>query len=215
MPFIRKIKNQAGFTLTEVMIGIMILTVAIVSATNLLIGLIDTNRNNLSTLQAYYFAQEGIEAVRNIRDTNWLHNNQWLGNGSEALWGESFLVPVDGSEKAYSVDLQYGAFEQPGSGDKKNNLSELGFAKTWKISSAIDGGEVFYLGADKNGSKSSGFKRIISIKPYDCMEVEDICGPDDKGKYVLVESKVVWKLGSRDRELKLSAVLTDWKGGAL
>lgn len=215
MPFIKKIKNQAGFTLTEVMIGIMILTVAIVSATNLLIGLIDTNRNNLSTLQAYYFAQEGIEAVRNIRDTNWLHNNQWLGNGSEALWGESFFVSVDGSEKAYGVDLQYGAFVQPESGEKKNNLSDLGFARTWRISSSGDGGEIFYLGADENGSKPSGFKRVISIKSYDCSEVVDICLPEDQAKYVLVESRVTWKLGSRDRELQLSAVLTDWKGGAL
>ena len=71
-------KNQKGFTLTEVMIGMMILTVAIVSATQLLIGIMNSNKAIIHNLQAYYLAQEGIEAVRNIRDTNWLHNKKWL-----------------------------------------------------------------------------------------------------------------------------------------
>ena len=213
MPLIKKIKNQAGFTLTEVMIGIMILTVAIVSATNLLIGLIDTNRNNLSTLQAYYLAQEGIEAVRNIRDTNWLHNNQWLGQSSQSLWGDTFTLPPVGGEKVYSVNLEYDAFKQSVSAEKQSTLGNLGFAKTWSISSGVDDSQVF-LGAD-DGGKNSGFKRTIAIKPYDCRRILDICGDEDKNNYVLVESKVSWKLGSRDREIKLSTVLTDWKGGAL
>ncbi len=213
MPLIKKMKKQAGFTLTEVMIGIMILTVAIVTATNLLIGLIDTNRNNLSTLQAYYFAQEGIEAVRNIRDTNWLHNNQWLGQSSQSLWGDTFTLPVVGGENVYSVNLEYDAFNQSVSAEKQSTLANLGFAKTWSIS-GIDDGQV-YLGADDGGTKNSGFKRIIVIKPYDCSKIPDICGSDDQNNYVLVESNVFWKLGSRDRTLKLSVVLTDWKGGVL
>ena len=76
-----KFRKTSGFSLTEVMIGIMILTVAIVSASNLLVSLVKTNRLNVQTLQAYYLAQEGLEAVRNIRDTNWLHNLDFKGKG--------------------------------------------------------------------------------------------------------------------------------------
>ena len=76
--FLKKIKRSDGFTLTEVMIGMSILTVAIVSSTNLVMGLMQANSNNVKTLQAYYLAQEGIELVRNVRDTNWLHNGGWL-----------------------------------------------------------------------------------------------------------------------------------------
>ncbi len=69
--------SKKGFTLTEVMIAMSILTVAIVSATNLLISLMNSNRVNVTTLQAYFLAQEGLEIARNIRDTNWLQGNKW------------------------------------------------------------------------------------------------------------------------------------------
>jgi len=76
-------KDNKGFTLTEVMIGIMILTVAIVAASNMLVTLLRSNEVNLTSMQAHYFAVEGLEAVRSIRDTNWLHNQDWkVGNGS-------------------------------------------------------------------------------------------------------------------------------------
>lgn len=181
-------KNNGGFTLTEVMIGIMILTVAIVSATNLLVGLISTNQNNVTSLKAYYLAQEGLEAVRNIRDTNWLHNQDWLGEESDALWGGHFEI---GQE--YSVNLEEGAFNQgidSGFGDS-SEVGALSSAKPWSIS-----------GSDYGTGDDSDFKRTIFIKPYE-------------ENYVVVESKVTWQLGSKNRELKLSTILTNWKGGAL
>lgn len=217
----------AGFTLTEVMIGMMILTVAIVSATNLLIGLISSNQNNLTTLQAYYLAQEGLEAVRNIRDTNWLHNQEWLGKDSEQLWSGSFLSTDDG--KSYAVNLEYAGFNQgaeaPTSGAPELTLGVLSVAKPWSIDDVEDGaiyrnvdGDKVYLGPSKDGSSiDTGFKRTIIIKKYDCSDsgANLSCDEADEDKYVLVESKVEWKLGAKDRELTLSEVLTDWKGGAL
>ena len=188
-------KNTRGFTLTEVMIGIMILTVAIVSATNLLVGLISTNQNNVTSLQAYYLAQEGLEAVRNIRDTNWLHNQDWLRSESDALWGGHFEIG-----NKYSVNLEQGAFNQGriDAGFAANgDLGALNAARPWSISSGSGDGE------------NTGFKRTILIKPY-TDSAENILA-----NYVVVESKVTWQLGSKRRELKLSSILTNWKGGAL
>lgn len=189
-------KNKGGFTLTEVMIGIMILTVAIVSATNLLVGLISTNQNNMTSLKAYYLAQEGLEAVRNIRDTNWLHNQDWLGKESDELWGGHFEV---GGK--YSVNLEEGAFNQgidAGFADN-GNLGALNAARPWSISS----------GSNLGLKEKTDFKRTIFIKPY-----EDSSGTV-LANYVVVESKVSWQLGSKDREVMVSTILTNWKGGAL
>ena len=222
---LKKIKNIKGFTLTEVMIAIMVLTVAIVSATNLLVGLIGTNQNNLTTLQAYYLAQEGLEAVRNIRDTNWLHNMGWLGEDSTQLWGGDFEIPQADDENFYAVNLEYAGFsfnvldQQGGVGD----VGGLSTSRPWSIDDVIDAkifkntdGDNVYLGPAKNAAEDTGFKRTIIIKKYNCGESADLsCLPEDENKYVLVQSKIQWNLGAKERELTLSEVLTDWKGGAL
>ncbi len=220
----KKIKNIKGFTLTEVMIAIMVLTVAIVSATNLLVGLIGTNQNNLTTLQAYYLAQEGLEAVRNIRDTNWLHNRGWLGEDSVQLWGGDFKIPQAGDENFYAVNLEYAGFNVGANEGELGSVGALLGSRPWsiegkegefktaapflaaKIFKNTDGDNV-YLGPAKNAApEDTGFKRTIIIKKYNS---------EDEGKYVLVQSKIQWNLGSKERELTLSEVLTDWKGGAL
>lgn len=180
--------NKDGFTLTEVLIGIMILTVAIVAATNLLVGLVNSNQNNLTTMQAYYLAQEGIEGVRNIRDTNWLHNTNWLGEGAEELWGDSLEV---GGE--YSINLRDDAFTQAATRGLVGKKIFLKAASPWNISSS-------------GGSEVEGFnkfKRTIFIKSY------------NEENHVLVEAKVEWDLGAKHREVVLSGVLSNWKGGAL
>lgn len=208
--YLRKlIRNKAGFSLTEVMIGMMILTVAIVAATNLLVGLIGSNQTNLKTMQAYYLAQEGIEAVRNVRDSNWLHNNNWLGDESGAPW-EGRLV-AEG--ESFDLELLEGGWITVAAervpGDDVT-LRVLGDSAPWKISELVSensgkiydhGGEYWssVAGSDEN---FTGFSRTISIKNY---------GDDS----VLVEARVSWSEGAKERSFALSEVMTDWKGGAL
>lgn len=186
------LKNRRGFTLTEVLIGIMILTMAIVSAGNLLASLINSNQNNLGTLQAYYYAQEGLEAVRNIRDSNWLHNKDWLKSGD--IWGEDF---EEGHE--YFVDMERLAFSY-GGGARTGDFADVGevkIARPWTVATAV--GERFIQNVNGEGED---FQRVLSIKPYE-------------GGHVLVESRVRFMLGKKDREVVLSEVLTNWKMGVL
>lgn len=200
-------KNNSGFSLTEIMIGIMILTIAIVAATNLLVGLIATNRTNLSTLQAYYLAQEGIEAVRNIRDSNWLHNQDWLG-GTTSFWGNTMRIGED-----YSIALEYGALNRNLS-ELSGGIEALNSNRPWTIDSSergeiylVSNGDNEYLSSAQTG-EDTGFKRTISLKTYECDQV-------DCSDFVLVESKVEWFVGDKNDELVLSTVLTNWKGGAI
>lgn len=201
------LNNEKGFSLTEVMIAIMILTVAIVSATSLLTGLINSNKNNVNTLQAYYLAQEGIEAVRNIRDTNWLYNQNWLEGDKGAPWGAKFEI---GGE--YVVE-----FVDPknlGSGAENVSVNDsalwTSFAP-WSVQAASFGGPKIniadgFMSSAVSGD-STGFSRVIRILPYDC-------GEDDCSDFVLVESKVSWN-DSGPRDVVLEEILTNWKGGAL
>lgn len=185
----KKIKNnQRGFTLTEVMIGMLILTVAIVSATNLLVGLQRANRANLTSLQAYYYAVEGLEGVRNIRDSNWLHNRDWLGGNTVDLWGLDLA-----KEGEYGIALRN--VSPPPNQDV--SYEELRGLAPWVLSGGAQKIE------DVRG-EDTDFSRAIKIESYE--EREDA---------LLVTSKVSWELSGEEREVEVSEILTNWKNGVL
>jgi len=61
-----------GFTFLEIIIAIFVMTIGIVGALLAVQYAISATTQSYSRLTAAYLAQEGIEIVRNIRDTNWL-----------------------------------------------------------------------------------------------------------------------------------------------
>lgn len=67
-------KNNNGFTLLETIVAVGLIVVGLISA----LGLITTSLFYVSNIQdrlvAANLAAEGIEVVRNIRDSNWLQN---------------------------------------------------------------------------------------------------------------------------------------------
>ena len=66
-----------GFSLAEVVIVIFILAVVLVGVLNL-ISRTFTHTDFVATkLTASYLAQEGIELVRNLRDSNWVKGEPW------------------------------------------------------------------------------------------------------------------------------------------
>ncbi len=59
-------------TLLEVMVALVVMTIGSVSATTLILAAINANIYNKDALMALNLAQEGIEYMRNLRDTNWI-----------------------------------------------------------------------------------------------------------------------------------------------
>jgi len=91
---------KKGFTLLEVMIAIFLVTVGIVGVFALINKSAVQMGASPNSLIAAYLAQEGIEIVRNIRDTNWIETPTvfWddgltLGNNS-ADYNDLFLTPI-------------------------------------------------------------------------------------------------------------------------
>jgi len=64
--------NKKGFTMVEAIVAIFIITTGIVGVLSLATQTISSATYSTDKLIAAYLAQEGIEIVRNIRDTNWL-----------------------------------------------------------------------------------------------------------------------------------------------
>ena len=87
---------KKGFTLMEAIVAIFVITTGIVGVSSLVTQTISSATFSKDRLIAAYLAQEGIEIVRNIRDTNWLLTganwNDGLGTGDwQADYNDSSL----------------------------------------------------------------------------------------------------------------------------
>ncbi|MGB2762764.1 MAG: prepilin-type N-terminal cleavage/methylation domain-containing protein [Minisyncoccales bacterium] len=70
-----RLKN--GFSLLEVLVAITVITVGLVGVTGLILYNISISRVSPDRIIAVNLAQEGIEVVKNIRDSNWLAGNDF------------------------------------------------------------------------------------------------------------------------------------------
>lgn len=110
------IKMNKAFTLSEVMVAIFVILVGILGVYTVIQQTISYISFSNSKLIATYLAQEGMEIVRNIRDTNWLEEEDWangLGTGDrQADYNDSSLSAYSGNP----LNLETADFYGYGSG---------------------------------------------------------------------------------------------------
>ncbi len=98
--FMKKIfyKKQKGFSLLEVIVAASIVVVALLGLASLMLQSLRVGAINTNHMIASMLAQEGIEIVRNIRDSNWLM--------ADNSWYQAIYYPdlVDASKNTYAVD---------------------------------------------------------------------------------------------------------------
>jgi len=70
-------QNAHGFSLIEIMVVLMIVSLGIIGVANLATQSIQAQTINKGNIIAYQLAQEGIEVVRQLRDTNWIKGVDW------------------------------------------------------------------------------------------------------------------------------------------
>lgn len=167
-----KMSNR-GFTLLEVIIAVFLIIVGISGAFLLITKTLGQMAASSSQLVAAYLTQEGIEIVRNIRDTNWLeqidHTNDW----NEGLTGCS---------AGCTADYTYTASEDP-------NLLAIPADNFLNID-----GNGFYSYSAGTADK---FKRKITIDTStDILEVKVEVTWEEKGKsyqYFAQENLYNWR----------------------
>lgn len=96
--FKKIINNKPAFSLIEIMAVLLIVSLGIIGVANLATQSIQAQTINRGSIVAYQLAQEGLEIVRQVRDTNWLQGNDWktgLGSGTYCLdYKSPVLRPV-------------------------------------------------------------------------------------------------------------------------
>jgi Tfp pilus assembly protein PilV len=133
---IRK-KIQPGFSIVEVVISLGIITMGLLGVVSLAVQSIQVKSMNKNYLVGSLLAQEGLELVRNIRDSNWLiPGNTWKTDLADASNDGTFAI-----DYRASID------------DTPNNVTDAGAKLYFKNN---------YYAHDPTGTDAH-FSRLITI----------------------------------------------------
>ena len=96
-----KFRNK-GFTVLELLAAILVITIGVLTAYSVTQRIFIQTIDSANRIHAVYLAKEGVEIVRNIRDTNWIEwSPGWddgLGAGNwEADYDDSNLTACSGA----------------------------------------------------------------------------------------------------------------------
>ncbi len=216
-------KNQIGQTLIETLVAIFILVMGITAALGLATFSLHSSTNIVKQLIGMGLAREGLEAVKNMRDTNWLKDTL-VADGCY-----DFRTNTPNNAPCYLNWLNApGGYDiDPGSGSRQYLLDIDTEAETYWVfnNSSVTAlgfdpvalGTEFYNPAatapDYFGTQY--FRKIIvtkeSIEPYDQPNLERL----------KVESQVWWTdkdcpavadfPGTGECAVNLTVFLTNWK----
>lgn len=226
----KKISVKKAFTLPEVLVSISVIVMVVMAATSLLVASIRANAININTIVAYGLAQEGIEAVRNIRDSDWLLGANFqgqIGKQNVSPWGAVF-PSASGEVSYYTVDF-LDPLDTP-----VQNTSQLSSVAPWKLEELgveKDYGnslktrlykkeygstnELRYTHEAPSGEETP-FHRYIAVSPVEySVGAKSVASVFNRAipkvKKMRVVSIVEWDENGNRRQVRLDTELTDWK----
>ena len=185
MPKCLNVNMTKGFTLMEAIVAIFLLTVGIIGVSILITNTISSTRISTDKLIASYLAQEGIEIVRNIRDTNWLEGAASWDDGISVGDYEADYTNTQGfyhtcSFSPFTANCEY------------DNLYPL----------RIDGG--FY---NYSGGTETKFRRRITI--FDKTDLSS--PPDGTVDMFKISVLVTWQEKGKIHKVEAREDLYNWK----
>lgn len=200
--------KKQGFTLVEILISVSIIAVTLTAMATLVIVTIRANTANMHKLQAYYLAEQGLDAMRNIRDSNWMQNYGW--NMGDPLWGDSFESEEGGDIIYLTVDEDFESALNSQRGGRLTS-STIPWILEKIDSSDPESQSVLYeleetsfnrFTHDSSGGEKSVFSRYITVE-YE--------GDSCDEALAKVSAVVVWNDAGKEKELVLTTYLTDWQ----
>lgn len=165
-------RHQNGQTLIETVIGIFILVMGITASVGLAAYSLNSTASVTKELVATGLAREGIEAVRNMRDTNWLQDTlaingcySYVTSQNNAAncyknWDKSALYDIKGTptDKIFSLDFNPAATDS----SPYWNLNVTGGSANYGIN--FDAGATsgrFYSAANAASGNSEYYRKIV------------------------------------------------------
>ncbi len=179
---LKAINNNQGFSILEVVVALYIITMGLIGVLALVNQSIQAKYINTNMLVASQLAQEGLELVRNIRDTNWLNNVDW--KDCDVPDSNCDIVQTAGGN-TYGIYL-------------------VSSTENIIINATINNIDSAPLYIDGNGfythvmtAETTAFYRLVTVS--------------DGGDYLVVECQVRWQTSKGDHDYKAETYLYDWR----
>lgn len=184
----RRIKNEkAGFTIIETLVSLAIFASSILGLIVITSqGAADTNYAK-NKLVASYLAQEGIEMVRNMRDSSSLAGNSW-----QATWQDNAAYQLS---SCYATGAGSGCDIDPSTLAIApcSTASQSGCAPLrYDLSTGM-----YRLNASNPSVPESPFSRLITVR-------------DISPNEVAITSTIYWMQGATPRNVSVNEDLFDW-----
>jgi type II secretory pathway pseudopilin PulG len=196
MMIINKQNHKRGFTLVEALVGVSIFSISVVTLLTVLgSGISDTNTAKRK-VTASYLALEGIEFMRNMRDTYMLYNT---GTGWSSFQARLQSASCDFASGCFYNDtnLDYSDQSQPITDSSLVPLTACSGSQCTNGPLSYNSSNGKY-GIGSGGSwTASGFTRKINAAVLSANEIK-------------ITSTVTWTKGSRTFTSTLSENLFNW-----
>lgn len=213
-----KLKNQKGQGLLELVVAIGVISVGLFSVWNLFISNFNGEQEAGARILAINLAREGVEIVKNIRDSNWLaidNNDSCSYNGTvydPCNWDSG--LDGDGAGTVANIftenvyldytadkesDLETKIYLDPVTGLYSHDPA--GTPTTYRRLIKIK--NICCTDAD-NDLKCDNFAVDFIVKDTSCLATELKAGID-------VESLVAWSLNGQSRQLSVNERIFNWK----
>lgn len=100
--------KKAGFSLVEVLAVLFVVSMGLIGVLSLIVQSVQVRYINKNAMIAYQLAQEGVELMRHVRDTNWRQSEPWLfgmGTGQYCIDYENVIpIPTTGQGCRLYID---------------------------------------------------------------------------------------------------------------
>jgi len=222
------LKNSQGQGLIEVIIAIAVISVGLFAVLTLFASNFNGEQEAKARVVGVNLAREGVEAVKNIRDSNWLHGdeNQYDENNFLWRWDHNLMPGTYIISDLFSTST-------PDEYDGMIDLVAVSLPNDVENTRLYIDGDGFFTNEATN--KFSGYRRIITIKNICCNSefndgseteehvIKEECASQE---FVLadgacatgfakvgidVQSEVNWKLNDKSRKAVIEDQLFDWR----
>lgn len=177
-----------GQGLLEVIIGVGVIIAGTVGSVTLISSTIKASRQSNTRILAASLAREGIEVVRNIRDSNWLvmqanavpGTTSWSGIFEPSSGNRHFVIPTFNQVETWAITSLFG-----NGGAALANLDaaySVGCpfpgGSTWNCSVVFLNGNGYYQKSSGATGTNSLFTRIIQLHPICRLDADHDGLPD-------------------------------------
>lgn len=197
----RILKNNLGQSLVELIVAIAIIQVGLFSVWSLFLSNFNAEREAELRIVGANLSREGIELVKNIRDSNWLKIEQGKTDRDGKIWSWDQGL----SSGIYSISYDNGSLDD----GSKNQLY-------------IDP-QGFYTNSSNN-TKKSPYKRTIQLESVCCSDNDNNSICDDTYYQIMrqdevcslriglnIISKTTWNYSGMERSSVVESVIYNWR----